>query len=305
MMTPPNQLEYDPTATAEVDCVCCGTDVSDCDGFCPRCQTPAELSRTIATRDIPQRFVSVLGASGAGKTVYLGLLLDVLNKGDSKLKGLATNAFSVALQEQVVTALEHRVFPDKTPTEADGWKWVHCEITSTEKDKTKQVDLIAPDFAGEAIAMEISHAGLYPAIRDVVEKSRGLLILCDSLKVRDAGPAEDLFAMKLASYIAQLHGRGKESGRKRQDIGAAIAIVFTKSDVCPEAREDPAVFAANNMPRLVEFCQRVFGHHAFFAASVAGSTGMLTDLSGRRTQIPLHVEPHGISEPLDWIMRHC
>lgn len=303
-MTTPNQLEYGHSET-EFCCACCGTDVSDYDGFCPECQTPVDLSRTIATREIPQRFVSVLGASGAGKTVYLGLLLDILNKGESNLKGLATNAFSVALQEQVVTALEHRVFPDKTPSEADGWKWVHCEVTIAEKDKRKQVDLIAPDFAGEAIAMEISQSGLYPAIRDVVEKSQGLLILCDSLKVRDAGPAEDLFAMKLASYIAQLHGRGKESSRKRQEIAAAIAIVFTKSDVCPEAKDDPAAFAANNMPRLVEFCQRTFGHHAFFAASVAGSTGMLSDQTGRHTQIPFHVEPHGISEPLEWIMRHC
>lgn len=304
MRTTPIQLERGDS-TAEFGCACCGTELSDDDVFCSDCQTPADLSRMIATRKIPQRYVSVLGASGAGKTVYLGLLLDILNKGDSKLKGLATNAFSVALQEQVVTALEHRIFPDKTPSEADGWKWVHCEVTITERDKAKQLDLVAPDFAGEAIAMEINHAGLYPAIRDVVEKSRGLLILCDSLKVRDAGPGEDLFAMKLASYIAHLHGRGKESNRKRQEIGAAIAVVFTKCDVCPEAREDPAAFAANNMPRLVEFCQRTFGHHAFFAASVAGSTGILSDQTGRRTQIPFHVEPHGISEPLEWIMSHC
>lgn len=304
MMTTPNQLDYRPS-DAGLSCACCGTELSDYEEYCPECQTPVDLSRTIATRDIPQRFVSVLGASGAGKTVYLGLLLDILNKGDSNLKGLATNAFSVALQEQVVTALEHRIFPDKTPAEADGWKWVHCEVTITEKEKSKQRDLVAPDFAGEAIAMEINHSGLYPAIRDVVEKSQGLLILCDSLKVRDAGPGEDLFAMKLASYIAQLHGRGKESSRKRADIGAAIAVVFTKSDVCPEAREDPAAFAANNMPRLVEFCQRTFGHHAFFAASVAGSTGMLADQTGRRTQIPFHVEPQGISEPLEWIMQRC
>ncbi|WP_164101959.1 TRAFAC clade GTPase domain-containing protein [Candidatus Laterigemmans baculatus] len=304
MITAPPHDDYAPSL-GNLSCASCGFDISDYEGSCPDCQTPVELSRMIATRGIPQRFVSVLGASGAGKTVYLGLLLDLLNRGENHLKGLANDAFSVALQEQVVTALEHRVFPDKTPAEADAWKWVHCEITSGEKERLKQIDLVAPDFAGEAIAMEISQAGLYPAIRDVVKKSQGLLILCDSLKVRDAGPGEDLFAMKLASYIAQLHASGKESDRKRQDIRAAIAVVFTKSDVCPEAREDPALFAANNMPRLAEFCRRTFGKHAFFAASVAGSTGMLTDRSGRQRQIPLHIEPHGILEPLEWIVANC
>lgn len=286
-------------------CACCGHPQTNEQPFCPHCQTPAELSRAVAARDGQQRFVSVLGASGAGKTVYLGLLLDILSKGTTRLRGLATGAFSVTLQEQVVTALQQRVFPEKTPAEADHWQWVHCEVTAAAKERSKQIDLVAPDFAGEAIAMEISQAGMYPAIRHVVEKSSGLLLLCDSLKVRQEGASEDLFAMKLASYIAQLHGRGKDSGRNRQQIAAAVAIVFTKSDACPEARHDPAAFASNNMPRLVEFCRQSFARHAFFSASVAGSTALLTDAAGRQLQIPLHVEPHGISEPLEWIMQYC
>ena len=81
-----------------------------------------------------------------------------------------------------------------------------------------------------------------------------------------------------------------------------MAIVFTKCDGCPEAIEDPSVFAANNTPRLFEFCRRTFSRHAFFAASVAGSSGVLADTSGRQMQIPFHIEPHGVVEPLQWIV---
>lgn len=286
-------------------CVCCGTSIYTREGCCAECQTPVDVSLAVSSRETPQHFISVLGASGVGKTVYLGLLLDMLTGGSNSLRGLATNAFSVALQEQVVTALERRTFPEKTPAEADVWKWVHCELSITEKKKTRHLDLVAPDFAGEAIAMEVNQSGLYPAIREVVTRSKGLLILCDSLKVRDGGPAEDLFAMKLASYIADAQGRGKDSTRKRKELDIAIAVVFTKCDGCAEARENPQAFAANNMPRLLEFCRQTFGHHAFFSASVVGSAGILADDTGRHMQVPFHIEPHGISEPLEWILQHC
>ena len=165
----------------------------------------------------------------------------------------------------------------------------------------RNIDLISPDFAGEAIAMEVNQAGIFPAIQHVVRKSSGLMILCDSMRVRDAGSGEDLFAMKLASYIAQLHGLASD-GEPGRAAGPAVAIVFTKCDGCPEAIEDPFAFAANNTSRLFEFCRRTFSRHAFFAASVAGSSGLLADTSGRQMRIPLHIQPRGVIEPLKWIV---
>ncbi len=300
MITTPQQLNNGfPPIT--LDCACCDQRLSEQDEYCPDCQTPTSLSRTVATRIGTQSFISVLGASNAGKTVYLGLLLDILSKGPAEFRGMATSAFSVDLQEQVVTALERRTFPEKTPSEADAWKWLHCQISVAEKKSTRNVDLISPDFAGEAIAMEVNQSGLYPAIQHVVGKSSGLMILCDSMRVRDEGSAEDLFAMKLASYIAQLHGLASDGGRGRGG-GPAVAIVFTKCDGCPEAIEDPSIFAANNTPRLFEYCRRTFSSHSFFAASVAGSSGLMADASGRQMRIPFHIHPRGVIEPLQWIV---
>ena len=137
------------------------------DEYCPECQTPASISKTVALRGGTQNFVSVLGASNAGKTVYLGLLLDILSKGPEEFRGTSTSSFSIDLQEQVVTALERRTFPEKTPAEADAWKWLHCSLTVGEKKSLRSADLISPDFAGEAIAMEVTQAGMYPAIENV------------------------------------------------------------------------------------------------------------------------------------------
>ena len=299
MLNAPQQLvEGCPPVT--LNCACCDTRLPSEASYCPECQTPAELSRTVATRIGSQHFVSVLGASNSGKTVYSGLLLDILSKGTNDSRGRATSAFSVDLQEQVVTALQRRTFPEKTASEADRWKWLHCQLTTSGKKTDRHVDLVSPDFAGEAIAMEVNQPGSYPAIADVVRKSNGVLILCDSLKVRDTGPGEDLFAMKLATYVAQAHGLAVDGNRKRKG-GPAIAIVFTKSDACPDARKNPAEFAENNTPRLAEYCRQTFNQHAFFAASVAGSSGTLHDNGGRHMQVPFHVQPQGIVEPLRWI----
>ena len=285
------------------DCICCQQAFAQADEFCRQCQAPTSLSHTVAQRDRRPNFVSVLGASNAGKTVYLGLLLDILSKGANGFRGTPSNATSIDLQEQVITALEQRSFPDKTPSEADAWKWMHCEVSMAKKKGFNKVDLISPDFAGEAIGMEIQRAGSFPAIQQVVRQSAGLMILCDSMRVRDEGSGEDLFAMKLASYIAERHGltNDRSFGRNRLP-GPAIAIVFTKCDGCVEAMEDAQAFAANNTPRLFEYCRRTFPHHEYFAASVAGSSGMLADSRGRKMQVPFHIQPRGIVEPLQWIV---
>lgn len=288
------------TEDARNECVCCGQTSFD-SGVCANCQAPLELSRTVRTRGKPPRFVSVLGASGAGKTVYLGFLLDILSKGARNVRGLPNNSFSVAVQEQTISALEQRRFPEKTASEADHWSWVHFEVRNAKKSR-QYFDIVTPDLAGEAIGIEVDHPGTYPAIHSMVEQSRAILVLFDSVHVRDSGREEDVFALKLASYIHNLRMHGADPKRKQKD-DLRIAIVFTKSDWCPEARNDPAEFAAEHMPGLIQYCEQSLANHAFFAASVVGSSATMIDRYGCEAQIPFHIEPHGILEPLEWIMQ--
>ncbi len=282
-------------------CVCCSAHFDGFEEFCSKCQTPVSLSKSVAAQGGGHSFISVLGASNAGKTVYLGLLLDILSKGPEDFRGAAASPFSVDLQEYVVTELEKRSFPEKTPSEADAWQWLHCKLSMTDKKHTRTADLISPDFAGEAIATEISRPGLYPAVAHVVTRSSGLMILCDSVRVRDQGAGEDLFAMKLATYIAEHHELYGDNFGKRGK-GPALAVVFTKCDECPEAVDNPSAFASNNTPRLFDFCRQTFRRLEFFAAGVAGSTGVLADDRGWQMRVPFHIQPYGVLEPLRWIV---
>ncbi|MCP4193361.1 MAG: YcjX family protein [Planctomycetaceae bacterium] len=284
----------------KVTCVCCEQESFDNNGYCGRCQAPLDLSRTAEKRGVPVNFVSVLGASGAGKTVFIGMLLDILSKGGRGIQGLPNNAFSVAIQQQTIGALENRRFPEKTASEAEGWQWVHCEV-SNDKKRRNYLDVITPDFAGEAIATELEHPGTYVAIREVIRRSRAVLMLIDSMSVRDSGRDEDFFAMKLSSYIHNLRSPSV-SGRKQKPVKFPLGIVLTKSDECREAMVNPEQFASDNMPGFGKFLSRNFSSYKFFASSVVGSSATYADHRGYFMPVPLHVEPRGITEPLEWII---
>jgi hypothetical protein len=129
-------------------------------------------------------------------------------------------------------------------------------------------------------------------------RSEAILILYDSLRCRDSGRTEDMFAMKIMSYLYQLHERLGQL--KRGKVQTPIAIVFTKSDICPEVRENPQQFAESNMPGLTQNCEARFAVFQYFATALVGSHAFGVDGYGRRVQVPLHVEPRGVVEPLEW-----
>ena len=281
-------------------CVCCDAGLFDKDGFCPTCQAPTSLSKAIADRGAPGQFISVLGASNAGKTVYLGMLLDMLTKGIGGLRGLPNNSLSVAVQEQTINALEQCQFPEKTPNDVDQWKWMHCEL-DLGKRKGGYFDIISPDFAGEAISFEMEQPGSFPVVGHVVKRSVSFVLLIDSIRVRDSGREEDFFAMKIASYIHAANAKTSKFAKKK--VKLPLAIVMTKCDSCPEAVHDPQGFAKANMPGFEKYLDRHFSSFKFFAASVVGSSATMVDRYGRVELIPFHVSPQGILEPIQWIIK--
>ena len=282
-------------------CVTCGNRVVDCGtGACSMCHTPLEVSRSVAKRKRPCRFVTVIGASGAGKTVYLGMLLDMLSQGHTELRCIPNGAFSVSVQQQTISALQQRRFPEKTAAESDQWNWVHCEAYHAKKPK-QAIDIVTPDLAGESIALEMNQPGTYPSIKHALRNSNGIVMLFDSTSVRDNGRSEDMFGMKLVSYVASLQA---DKANRRGKITTPVAITFTKSDCCREASDAPEQFAHANMSGLVQSCKSRLLNHQFFAASVVGSTTSILDEHGARVQIPLHVEPHGVIAPFRWIMQN-
>ena len=183
--------------------------------------------------------MGVLGPTGVGKTVYLGMLLDLLARDVCGLHGLAQSPFTLSLHRNVILALERQRFPEKTPVESDRWDWVHCEIYAG-KSKTPY-DIVAPDVAGEAVIGELENPGTYKTIRALIGRCAGLVVLVDVVQVVADGQGQELFAMQLISYLDALKPR-----KRNRKIDVPVAIVFTKTDLWDEWIRDPEAFAKAN-----------------------------------------------------------
>jgi hypothetical protein len=262
---------------------------------CPRCYAPAEVIRSIASRESPPRFVGVLGPTNVGKTVYLGMLLDLLSRGACGLYGVARGSFSLELHRNLILSLERQRFPAKTPSEPDRWQWVHCEVSAGKKGP--DCDIVTPDVAGEVVAGELANPKSHPTVRALIGKCSALVVLADILQVVADGQGQELFAMQLISYLDSLRPT-----RKHAKVDVPVAVVFTKADLCEDPINDPGAFARANAPGLWRLCESRLARYRFFASGVAGSAAKLVDRDGRESLVPLRVEPRGIIEPLAWLL---
>jgi hypothetical protein len=284
----------DYSASSGSICPLCGGSTRDGDS-CSTCFLPFKVIESIRSRPDSPRFVGVLGTSGVGKTVYLGMLLDLLSRGECGLHGLAQSPFTLSLHRKLILALERQRFPEKTPIESDRWDWLHCEIRAA-KGKSR-CDVVAPDVAGEAVVGELENQGTYRTIRALIGRCAGLVVLLDMVQVVTDGRGQELFAMQLLSYLDALKPRKR--GRK---IDVPVALVFTKTDLCDEPIRGPEEFAKANTPSLSNECRSRLDRFAFYFSGVAGSTGRLIDRNGQEMLIPLRVEPRGVVEPFAWMM---
>ena len=272
-----------------------------CDGCvyngesCGNCYAPADVIASIVARERAPRFVGVLGPSGVGKTVYLGMLLDLLARGAGGLHGLARGPFSLEIHRNLILALERQRFPEKTPVEPDHWKWVHCEV-STDK-KRQAFDIVTPDVAGEAVLNELTVPKSNPTVRALLGKCSALVVLVDILQVIADGQGQELFAMQLISYLTAL--RPPRRGRK---VDVPVALIFTKADLCEDSIRDPEAFARANAAGLWRLCESRLERSRFFCSGVAGATARLIGRDGGESLVPLRVEPRGIVEPFAWLM---
>ncbi|MDY0169265.1 MAG: hypothetical protein RBS80_22165 [Thermoguttaceae bacterium] len=278
-----------------IPCYVCGTDNTLDAESCTRCLAPMALAHQVASQGTEPRMVATMGASGAGKTVYLGMLMDLLSHQPERLRLLARGAFSITLQQTTVAALASCRFPGKTPNEPDRWNWVHCQLR---KPKQKHpLELIMPDMAGDAVLEEVNHPHSYRVIEAFLKKCRAALILVDAVRIEDGAREEDYFAMKLLSYLSELVDRARSGWEHRP-----VAVVFTKADQCEECLEDPTEFARRHAVGLWQQCRERFRCHRFFAAGVAGACATLDSVTDGRVLAPLRIEPRGIVEPFYWLL---
>ena len=283
--------------SVQVPCFICGGGNSFDAELCRHCQAPMALAHQANQRKSPPQLVATLGSADTGKTVYLGMLIDMLSRGQDSLQLLARGAFSVSLQQMTMSALANCEFPEKTPNEPDRWNWIHCQVRAPKK--RHPTELIMPDLPGEAILEEVDHPYTHTVIRSFISKCIGLLILVDAVRLMEGEKDQDFFAMKMLSYLSEMDDDPKTGWSNRP-----VSLIFTKSDQCEMCFDDASGFARKHAPGLWHHCQERFKQSRFFASGVAGACASQMELGGVR-EVPLRVEPRGIIEPFLWIVNRA
>lgn len=243
--------------------------------------------------------VAIIGASGAGKTVYLGLLMDLLTRHVGLMRSTARGPMSISLQQTTTTALATGWFPEKTAANPEQWHWVHCQFNC--RRRRRPLELVIPDLSGDALATETERANRYPAIRSLLGKCAAVMVLADAERLQAGDQTQDFLTLKLLSLIGELRDDRAQGWRRRGQERRPLALVLTKSDKCEGLDENPREFAESHATALWADCRSRFPRHDVFACSVTGATAY-RDNYGKRQHVPLRVEPHGIIEPFGWLM---
>lgn len=280
--------------TQSVPCYLCQTVNTFDVEFCTCCSAPMALAHQAKGRKVSPQMVAVVGASAVGKTVYLGMLIDMLTRQQRPLHLLTRGAFSLALQQTTVAALARCEFPPKTPTDPERWNWVHGQIRQARK--RQPTELILCDMAGDALMTEVDHPHSYRVIRQFLQRSAAAIVLIDAMEISEGSRRQDFFAMKLLSYLSELETDVPGWSQR------PVALVLTKADQCEECLANAAGFARTHAVGLWQHCRERFCRHQFFAASVAGACAWRESATEGRRQVPLRIEPRGIIEPLEWLL---
>ncbi len=281
------------------NCLICGARNAVGGAQCAECSAPLALVRDRNDEQTQQKIVTILGDSNVGKTVYLGFLLDMLSQRASNYTCVPIGAHSINVQQTVISHMAQRMFPPKTPMEADQWYWAYYQICKQTKNKQEWLDLVIPDVAGESLAAELANPNTFRVINSLTGKSAGMLLLLDASQAANGSSGPDFFGVKMLTYLDAVN-----RADRRSRVQMPTAIVLCKADLCPECFDDPRRFTEVNLCRLWNLCQSRLGNVEFFACSTVGSLAYATSPEEDFvTTIPLHTALRGVLEPFEWIAK--
>lgn len=275
-------------------CYLCGAGNTYDTELCRDCFAPMALAHQAAAQKVSPHLIAALGSDSVGKTVYLGMLIDMLSRQPDRMQLLARGAFSINLQQTTVGALARGEFPPPTPHEPEHWNWVHCQIRLPAR--RTPLELIMPDLPGEAVQDELDHPRSCKVVYPLLAKSLGALIFIDAARLQQGSLDEDYFSMKLLSYLAEIHDGPRPDWSRRP-----VALVLTKADECEPCFDDPGAFLKSRAPGFWRQCNERLSNYSVYAASVTGGCAFRRGRYSRE-RVPLRIEPRGIVEPFEWLL---
>ena len=284
---------------APIECLVCKQENCRSATRCRLCRSPMALAHQSESIKQQPRLLAVLGASGAGKTTYLGMLMDILTRQVGLPHTTARGPLSISLQQTTATALSTGWFPEKTEHDPEHWHWVHCQFHC--RRRRQPIEVVFADVAGDAFKEETEHDNRYPAIRALLANCAGVMVIADAERLKAGDHEHDFVTLKLLTLLGDLRDEQLRSRRLRSSERRPLALVLTKADKCDAYIEDPREFAEAHAATLVGSCQTRFPRYQVFGCSVAGATAY-RDLYGSPQHVPLRIEPHGIVEPFGWLV---
>lgn len=286
-------------------CLLCGENNLIDSTSCRNCTAPMEITRIVAeAKKTRPQIIATLGAPGVGKSVYLGMLLDILTRQRDRSDVTTLGTSSVDLQQTTVAALTRGEFPEPTSRKPEDWTWAHCRLSRSTRKTPLEVFL--PDMSGTAVVQEYEHRKSYDVIPGLISKATGLMLFVDSSRVQEGDKDEEFFALKLLQYFEEIQTKEAQKQhtkrrRKRAPI-SHVAIVLTKADCSDDCRHHTAEFVRGQMAALWQHCEDRLPSHRFFAASAVGCCATVKDRREFDVTIPLRVEPQGVIEPFRWLL---
>ena len=218
--------------SAPIECLVCGEENCRSSARCHNCSAPMALAHQALAVKQPARLIAVLGASGAGKTTYLGMMMDMLTRQVGSLRTTPRGPLSISLQQTTSTALSTGSFPEKTNHHPDHWHWVHCQLHC--QRRRRPMELVIPDISGDALAEETEKAGQYPAIRALLKKCSAVMVLADAERLKGGDRSHDFITMKLLSLLSDFRSKPRifELGSGEKAIGVRVDEGRRLSGLC-------------------------------------------------------------------------
>ncbi|MEM1305340.1 MAG: hypothetical protein AAGG46_10615, partial [Planctomycetota bacterium] len=226
---------------------------------CCECGTPIALSRQAAPPNRlgvfwrAPRLIAVVGGPRSGKTVFLGMLVDMLVRGALGRAVTLRGAFSLEMQQTATTALASGNYPEKSGADPEHWRWAHCRVHGS--GRRRSTEFVLADIAGEAWADEADHPGRRPALLALLRRAAGVVVIADAQRLHAGDHADEFVALKLLSMMDEKQQKPLSRGRSAK---RPLAMVLTKADELPSVSDEPNRFADTHAEVLLRECRGRF-----------------------------------------------
>jgi hypothetical protein len=242
------------------------------------------------------RTFAILGFPASGKTVYLTVLFNLLQRSDEQsvevepqgqdtIEKIHTDFATLARQEWL------------SPTATDHTFTYHAVSTRRRWGAVFRSEIMIPDYAGEFFHQlsEENQQWLHknPYFLNWVLRADGLFLAVDCDVLGKASQAEKVAYEQSFIAAIQVLLETSPAARRLGRIPMPVALLFMKADVLAS---NQSAFLERSLPQLVSLCKRKCTAFGSFAVS---STGSRCDDD---TRPPANLRPYQVLESFMWLL---